>query len=85
MWDGGRMGPWMDGMGWMILHGVFWLAVLVGIIVLIVTLVRRSSPESRAPGDSHSDALAILEERYARGEIQREEYLEKRRDLQGAP
>jgi putative membrane protein len=29
-------------------------------------------------------ALEILEERYARGEIQREEYLQKRRDLEGA-
>jgi putative membrane protein len=79
------MGPWMDGMGWMILHGVFWLAVLAGVIGLIVTLARRSDPEPRAPGRRSSNALTILEERYARGEIQREEYLQKRRDLESAP
>jgi putative membrane protein len=35
------------------------------------------------PGGNRSDALATLEARYARGEIQREEYLEKKRDLGG--
>ncbi len=39
----------------------------------------RSKPEPMA---GRSDALAILEERYAHGEIEREEYLRKRDDLQ---
>ncbi len=34
-------------------------------------------------GMSRTDARSILEERYAKGEIQREEYLEKKRDLGG--
>ena len=38
----------------------------------------RSKPEPMA---GRSDALAILEERYAHGEIEREEYLRKRKDL----
>jgi putative membrane protein len=75
----------MDGMGWMFLHGIFWLAVLVGIIALIVTFVRRGDPGRNGPDDRRGSALAILEERYARGEIQRDEYLEKRRDLESAP
>jgi putative membrane protein len=33
-------------------------------------------------GSSRSHALQLLEERYARGEISREEYLQKRRDLE---
>jgi len=32
---------------------------------------------------SRSEALAILEGRYARGEIQRDEYLQKKHDLGG--
>ncbi len=35
------------------------------------------------PPNSRSEALAILEGRYARGEIQRDEYLEKKKDLGG--
>ena len=35
------------------------------------------------PPKGRSDALSTLEERYARGEIQRDEYLEKKRDLGG--
>lgn len=33
--------------------------------------------------DSRAGARAILEERYAKGEIQREEYLQKKQDLGG--
>lgn len=34
-------------------------------------------------GQSRSDALATLEQRYAKGEIDRDEYLQKRKDLGG--
>ena len=39
-------------------------------------LCNRSTPR-------HPDGLDVLEERYARGEIKREEYLEKRKDILG--
>ncbi len=35
------------------------------------------------PGANRSEALATLEGRYARGEIQRDEYLQKKADLGG--
>ncbi|HVV65898.1 MAG TPA: SHOCT domain-containing protein [Rhizomicrobium sp.] len=35
------------------------------------------------PPKGKSDALSTLEERYARGEIQRDEYLQKKQDLGG--
>ena len=72
--------------------GVFWgfgifmvlaqLALFVGLILLVVVLLRRD----RHPGSPHpppSPSLAILEERYAKGEISREEFLERRGVLTG--
>ena len=39
-------------------------------------------PHSAPPASSPNPAFAILAERYARGELTREEFLERRRDLQ---
>ncbi len=55
---------------------VFWAVVVTGIIFLIRYLVI----QSRAPLKDES-ALSILKERYARGEISKEEFEQKRRDL----
>ncbi len=70
----------MDGMmggGLMILFMILWLLFLVGIIALVVWLVmrlffnRRGAERQQARGDS---AEQILQERFARGEIDAEEY-----------
>ncbi len=67
--------------GWWPLGGLIWLAFLGLAIVGFITVVRwmfgGKAPERRSP----SAALTILEERYARGEINREEYEQRRRDL----
>ena len=65
-------------MGWLgpILMVVFWVAVIVGVVLLIRWLVIASKP-SRA----EDSALEILKRRYAMGEISKEEYEEKKRDL----
>jgi putative membrane protein len=41
-----------------------------------------SSGNSRATQTQHKTPLQILQERYARGEIERKEYEQKRRDLE---
>jgi putative membrane protein len=92
-WGDGHMGTggWI-GMGFMIL---FWIAVLVGIFYLVRYLVARPSSERpyqgppphyqatglQGPAQGKSEALKILEERYARGEIDQEEFLKRRADL----
>ena len=63
----------------MLIPLIFWIVVLAGLAVLIQKLIveqRRGPPESRA--------LDVLSERYAKGEIDREEYLRRRHDIIGA-
>lgn len=78
-------GQWMMGWGWwMPFHGVLSLLVLVLVIAALVAVVR--SIRGGGHGFHHrgrSPGLDFLEERYAKGEIGREEYLEKKRDLGG--
>lgn len=80
----GMMGSWGMGMGWpgMIFMWIFWVLIIVGLIVLIRWLLQ-SSRDNRplASGPQAARALDILAERYARGEIDKEEYEQKKRDL----
>lgn len=74
---------WGMGMGWIGML-LFWGLVIAG----IVALVRWAGAQSGAPRNPSSDApartpLQILQERYARGEIERDQYEIKRRDLGG--
>jgi len=52
---------------------------IVGVVVLVKWLVDQTSA---GKGSRDKSALEILRERYARGEINREEYEQKRRDLE---
>ena len=67
------MMPAMWGM--MALAIVFWAAVVVAVAAGLWVLLRRSRAAASDP------ALAVLRERYARGEISREEFEARRRDL----
>ena len=68
------MGAYWHGWG-MPFGGVFSLLVLVLILAALYRAL--GGPERKGS----SNAQSILEQRYAKGEIQREEYLEKKRDL----
>jgi len=77
----------MNGQGWagmgisMIGVAVFWILVLVLIVLLIGRLLGYGGrDDDRRPAKS---ALDILRERYAAGEIERDEYEQKKRDLGG--
>jgi putative membrane protein len=84
-WGGGHMmGGWGSGygMGWLgiIIMLAFWILVIVGIIFLIRWLAVQTKREGSGPGAEES-ALEILKKRYARGEIGKEEFEEKKKDL----
>lgn len=73
MWGGGGHG-WFFGP----LMMVFWLVVLVGAVVLILRWLGAQGhidPRRKAPG---TDALDILRERFAKGEIEKAEFEERR-------
>lgn len=55
--------------------GLLSLALLVGIVFIVMRGLGGRNFRARSP------ALDTLEERYAKGEIQRDEYLQKKRDL----
>ena len=80
-WD---MGPGMMGWGILAWFGpimmvIFWVAIIVAIIFFVRWLMASSrGSHSLAPQDS---ALEILKKRYARGEIGKEEFEEKKKDL----
>ncbi len=78
MWSDAGFG-WGWGMGFgMIGMVLFWGLVIFGIVVLVKRVGESSgSSGTQAP----KTALDILNERYARGEIEKPEFEDKRRDL----
>jgi putative membrane protein len=54
----------------------FWALFVAAMVTLIVYLARHGKRMGH-----HGTAIAILEERYAKGEISKEEFTEKRKDL----
>ena len=69
------------GGGWtMIAGGLVWIVIGA---VAVVLLYRLLQPAAGRPGGGGASALDLLQERYVRGEIERDEYLQKRKDLLG--
>jgi putative membrane protein len=81
MGPGDMMRGW--GMGWMhmIFMIVFWGLAIVALVFLIKWLAGATRGGSQPSGSNKSKALDILKERYARGEINKEEFEEKKKDL----
>jgi putative membrane protein len=80
-WD---MGPGMMGWGILAWFGpimmvIFWIAIILAVIFFIRWLI--FSARGSGASKSEDSALDILKKRYARGEINREEFEEKKKDL----
>ena len=86
---GDSMHNWGEAMHGWCGHGfggvfmvVFWILVVVGIVFLVRGFWSRSS--TGGPGESTESALDILKGRYAKGEIGKSEFEEKKKDLLGS-
>lgn len=68
--------------------GSLWTTLIIVVIIAgILMLMRGKSNKSNSPPSSSQNSppqtpLQILEQRYARGELDREEYLQKKNDLE---
>lgn len=72
-------GTWGGMMGWFgggIMMALFWILL----ILAVVWIVREVSGRNSSSSDSNR-ALEILKERYAKGEIDKKEFEEKKKDL----
>jgi putative membrane protein len=80
MWMmGGGGNPMMGyngwgGFGWIFMI-VFWVLIILGVVALVRYLGRSGQQEE------HRTPLDILKERYARGEINKKEFEEKKKDI----
>lgn len=81
MWSEMNEYGWHDmmGFGGGLFMVVFWILVILLIVVLVRALSNRGSEPTTRSGDQ---ALALLKERYARGELDREQYLQMKADLE---
>lgn len=83
--DGGSYGMMGGGSGW------GWTAILLGvpafllIVILVLVLAGTREPLPYVSDRSPMSAIEILNSRYARSEISREEFLRVRDDLTEAP
>lgn len=78
MMGGYGMGDWGFGFGGLLMI-LWWVLIIVGIVALVRWL---AGPSFGLSGTREPTALDILKARYARGEIDREEFEQRRRDIE---
>lgn len=60
---------------------VFWVAVILAVIWVIKEIFSKKNKDNSYSGQRTKSATEILKERYARGEITKEQYEQMKRDI----
>ncbi|MDA8170563.1 MAG: SHOCT domain-containing protein [Nitrospiraceae bacterium] len=81
-WDGYGTGPGMMWYGFGVLGWLMMVAIWVLVILGLIYLIRWLSHSARQGEGRQETALDVLKKRYARGEISKEEFEDKKKDLQ---
>ncbi|HEY7217138.1 MAG TPA: SHOCT domain-containing protein [Candidatus Binatia bacterium] len=76
-WEMHPMWWWGWGIGMMAMMFLFWVVFIVGLVVALRWLLGKSKEQKE------DSALEILRQRYARGEINKDEFEAKKKDLGG--
>jgi putative membrane protein len=71
MWHSG------EAMGWWMVLGSVWFVIFWAIVIWAVVKLTSQQP----PSDNQASPLDIAQRRYARGEIDRDEFEQIRKDL----
>ncbi len=80
-WGGGAMGGYGYGLGWIFVV-LFWALVIAGIVFLVKWLWHgKCMGMGMGMGMTGKSATDILKERYAKGEISKEEFEKMKKDL----
>jgi putative membrane protein len=64
-----------DGWGWVFMM-FFWAVIVVGVLLAL-----RSMADSKRVDNPKVDPMDIIKERYAKGEVTKEQFLELKKDL----
>jgi putative membrane protein len=70
----------MDGLGWSMM-GMGWLIMLVIVGLIVWAVIQTTNTSSRRDNDPTASAQRILADRFARGEIDDEEYRRRSDEL----
>jgi putative membrane protein len=76
----GHHGIGILGFGWILMF-VVWALVIIGVIFLVKWLVAQDDKTKTAAAKPENSPLDILRERYAKGEVDKEEFEQKKKDL----
>jgi putative membrane protein len=80
MMNGWGMG--MAGWGWLGM-AFFWILVIAAAVYLVKVFSEQSQNQKREGNRQSDRAIEILRERYAKGDIDQEEFTKRKRELGG--